>query len=119
MMKVNFLKRLESSVYSFDLTLKRTIQKMDDLKARIQRFQQFQAANPDLDFDELTVEDVDDEELIAAFEVSKARFKLAHLDLTRWLADLRRDQRAAPHLWSCRRARSRRSATPSWPSSSG
>jgi superfamily II DNA or RNA helicase len=92
MMKVNFLKRLESSVYAFDLTLKRTIQKMDDLKARIQHFQQFQAANPDLDFDELSVEDVDDEELIAAFEVSKARFKLAHLDLTRWLADLRRDR---------------------------
>ncbi len=92
MMKVNFLKRLESSVYSFDLTLKRTIQKMDDLKARIQHFQQFKAANPDLDFDELTVEDVDDEDLIAAFEVSKARFKLAHLDLTRWLADLRRDR---------------------------
>ena len=92
MMKVNFLKRLESSVYAFDLTLKRTIQKIDDLKARIQRFQQFQAANPDLDFDELTVEDVDDEELIAAFEVSKARFKLAHLDLARWLADLRRDR---------------------------
>ena len=92
MMKVNFLKRLESSVHAFDLTLKRTIQKMDDLKARIQRFQQFQAANPDLDFDELTVEDVDDEELAAAFEVSKARFKLAHLDMDRWLTELRRDR---------------------------
>ncbi|MGB4802455.1 MAG: helicase-related protein [Anaerolineae bacterium] len=92
MMKVNFLKRLESSVHAFDLTLTRTIQKMDDLRTRIRRFQQFQAANPDLDFDELAVEDVDDEELAAALEVSKARFKLAHLDLDRWLADLRRDR---------------------------
>lgn len=92
MMKVNFLKRLESSVHSFDLTLQRTIGKMDDLKWRIERFKQFQAENPDVDFDELRIEDIDDEELQEAFEVSKARFKLAHLELDRWLADLRRDR---------------------------
>jgi hypothetical protein len=92
MMKVNFLKRLESSVHSFDLTLHRTIEKMDDLKRRIERFKQYQAENPDVDFDALRVEDLDDEELQEAFEVSKARFKLAHLDLDRWLADLRRDR---------------------------
>ncbi len=35
MMKVNFLKRLESSVDSFRLTLKRTIDKIDQLEGRI------------------------------------------------------------------------------------
>ena len=92
MMKVNFLKRLESSVHSFDMTLQRTIGKMDGLKRRIERFKQFQAENPAVDFDELRIEDLDDEELQEAFEVSKARFKLAHLELDRWLADLRRDR---------------------------
>ncbi|MCI0520529.1 MAG: phospholipase D-like domain-containing protein [Chloroflexi bacterium] len=92
MMKVNFLKRLESSVHSFDLTLRRTIGKMDELKRRIERFQQYQAENPEVDFGELRVEDLDDEELQEAFEVSKARFKMAHLDLDRWLDDLRRDR---------------------------
>ena len=79
MMKVNFLKRLESSVHSFDLTLQRTIRKIDDLKARIQRFKQYQAENPDVDWDDLRVEDIDDEELQAAFEVSRARYQMAHL----------------------------------------
>jgi SNF2 family DNA or RNA helicase len=92
MMKVNFLKRLESSVYSFDLTLKRTIAKIDDLKNRIERFQQFQAENPEFDFEALRPEDLDDEELTEAFEVSKRRIKMAHLELGRWLVDLQRDR---------------------------
>jgi len=98
MMKVNFLKRLESSVHSFDLTLQRTLQKMDALKARIERFQQYQAENPDLDWDELRPEEADDEDLQEAFdlqedfEVSKAHFKMAHMSLDDWLHDLQRDR---------------------------
>ena len=92
MMKVNFLKRLESSVHSFELTLQRTIQKMDTLKSRIERFKQYQAQNPDLDWDDLKVEDQDDDDLRDAFEVSKAKFKMAHMDLDAWLNDLRSDR---------------------------
>lgn len=46
MMKVNFLKRLESSVNSFAITMGRTVDKIKDLEARIARFQQHQAENP-------------------------------------------------------------------------
>lgn len=92
MMKVNFLKRLESSVYSFDITMRRTIGKIDSLIERIHRFKQFQAENPDLHFDELVVEDIDDEELQEALEVGKLKFKMAHLDVDRWLKDLRHDR---------------------------
>jgi SNF2 family DNA or RNA helicase len=92
MMKVNFLKRLESSVHSFRLTLHRTIQKLDELKERIQRFKKYQSENPELDWDALSIEDVDDEDLQAAFEVSKARIKMAHLNLDDWLIDLKRDR---------------------------
>jgi len=92
MMKVNFLKRLESSVTSFDITMQRTISKIDALVARIQRFKQFKTENPELDFDELVVEDVDDEELQEALEVGKLKFKMAHLDVDRWLKDLRHDR---------------------------
>jgi superfamily II DNA or RNA helicase len=92
MMKVNFLKRLESSVSAFDITMKRTVGKIDALVARIHRFQQYQAENPELDFDELVVEDVDDEELQEALEVGKLKFKMAHLDVDRWLKDLRHDR---------------------------
>jgi SNF2 family DNA or RNA helicase len=92
MMKVNFLKRLESSVHSFDLTLQRTVHKIDDLKARIDRFKQFQAENPNFNWDELQIEDDDDEELQDAFEISKARYKMAHMDLETWLIDLKGDR---------------------------
>ena len=53
MMKVNFLKRLESSVSSFAITMERTIEKIKDLENQIKRFQQFREENPDLDMDDL------------------------------------------------------------------
>ena len=92
MMKVNFLKRLESSVYSFNLTLDRTISKIDELTDRIKDFKQFHAKTPDVDLDTLQVIDADDEDLQVAFEVSKAKIKMAHLDVDRWLKDLKNDR---------------------------
>jgi GTPase involved in cell partitioning and DNA repair len=40
MMKVNFLKRLESSVKSFAITMERTVNKIEDLEARLKRLQE-------------------------------------------------------------------------------
>ena len=42
MMKVNFLKRLESSINSFAITLERTIEKIEDLEKRIKLFKENQ-----------------------------------------------------------------------------
>lgn len=93
MMKVNFLKRLESSVHSFDITMQRTIAKINELEDRITRFKQFAAENPDVDFDTLIVHDEDDPELVDALEVGqKLIYKMAHLDVDRWLGDLARDK---------------------------
>ena len=93
MMKVNFLKRLESSVHSFRITLERTLDKIEDLEQRIRRFQQFREENPDLDPAEMEIDAGDDEELQAALEVGKSLiFKMAHLDVERWLEDLQRDR---------------------------
>ena len=93
MMKVNFLKRLESSVHSFKITLERTLTKIEELEARIRRFQEYRAENPELDPAEMEIEAGDDEELQAALEVGKSlKFKMAHLDIERWLEDLQRDR---------------------------
>ena len=97
MMKVNFLKRLESSVHSFKITLKRTLAKIEELERRIRLFQEYReeyrAENPDLDPAEMEIEAGDDEELQAALEVGKSlKFKMAHLDVERWLDDLQRDR---------------------------
>lgn len=100
MMKVNFLKRLESSVRSFAITMDRTVRKIDDLKGRIDRFKQFQNENPSLDLDELATDGVDDEELREALEVGeKLTFSMAHLDVDAWLKDLRRDRDQLYQLW--------------------
>ena len=94
MMKVGFLKRLESSVHSFTLTLERTLGRIKDLEDRIERFNAYQAENPDIDLASIAPEDLDDEEMQDALEVGKKlTFKMAHLHLDDWLNALHEDRR--------------------------
>ncbi len=100
MMKVNFLKRLESSVDSFRLTLERTIEKIDSLEKRIIDFENHLNNNPDLDFDSLTPEqfedpDFDDE----GFTIGgRRRLHLGHLKLPEWLKAVRHDRTQLQYL---------------------
>ena len=103
MMKVNFLKRLESSVHSFGITMARTIEKIERLEKRIKRFQEFRDENPDMDLEEIEIEALEDEELQEAMQVGKKLiFKMAHLDTERWLKDLKhdREQLELPYLYA-------------------
>ena len=103
MMKVNFLKRLESSVHAFGITMERTIEKIEKLEKRIKQFQAFRDENPDMDLEEVDIEALEDEELQEAMQVGKKLiFKMAHLDTERWLEDLQRDreQLELPHLYA-------------------
>ena len=103
MMKVNFLKRLESSVHSFAITMKRTIEKIEKLEKRIKLFKEFRDENPDMDLEEVEIEALEDEELQEAMQVGKKLvFKMAHLDIKAWLKDLKRDreQLELPHLYA-------------------
>jgi hypothetical protein len=45
MMKVNFLKRLESSVRSFAITMERTVSKIETWKIAVRQFQEHQAGS--------------------------------------------------------------------------
>ena len=94
MMKVNFLKRLESSVDSFRLTLQRTIKKIDDLEECITAFENHLNENPDLDYDTLTPDqledpDFDEEEFTIG---ARHRIHLGHLKLPEWLKEVRNDR---------------------------
>ena len=101
MMKVNFLKRLESSVNSFAITMKRTIEKIEALQTRIERFKEFRDQNQNLDLNQFKLEEIDDEELQSAMEVgTKLIFKMAHLDIDNWLKDLERDKQQLNILYS-------------------
>ena len=93
MMKVNFLKRLESSIHSFAITMERTVAKIEDLQNRIERFKRFQAENEGLDLGDLATEALDDPDLQDALQVGeKLTYAMAHLDVDAWLNDLKRDR---------------------------
>jgi len=94
MMKVNFLKRLESSVHSFAITMERTVRKIEDLENRLRRFQEHrQATADDVQPDFFAEPEEEDEDLAEAFQVGgKLRFRMEHLDVDSWLKDLTTDK---------------------------
>jgi hypothetical protein len=93
MMKVNFLKRLESSVHAFALTMERTIEKIETLEQRLRAFQTAAERYPELNLETADLADVEDEELRDAMQVGKGlTFRTAHLDVPGWLAALQHDK---------------------------
>ena len=94
MMKVNFLKRLESSVQSFEITMHRTITKIETLERKIRNFQAMPNQNPESDELELdlNIPDGDEEADEALLVGGKFKYHLQHLRLDAWLKDLQRDK---------------------------
>lgn len=98
MMKVNFLKRLESSVKSFEITMQRTIAKIEALEQKVQSFNAELAEGADNESVEVDLEvlaesdelddELEEEELVGG----KLKYKLKHLKLSEWLKDLKRDK---------------------------
>lgn len=102
MMKMNFLKRLESSIESFEISMIRTVEKIKALENEIKDFKRLQGeqaydlATSAPDEDSTTN---DDNELDAFLIGKKLQFKLKHLDLDTWLADLESDRQALYELY--------------------
>ena len=104
MLRVNLLKRLESSAHAFTLTVGRILEKIQDIENRIAAWQELsgrpaagteQQAGNGSEFRVEAGEDGDDEE----FAVGKARrYLFGDLHLDEWLADLRQDKRAFERL---------------------
>ncbi len=85
MMRVNLLKRLESSVHSFTLTMGRIIEKMEGLDGRIEAWREKRVSE---EVEILPDEDEEDED----FEVGKGRtYRFDELDVDCWQRDLRED----------------------------
>jgi len=93
MMRMNFLKRLESSIESFEITMERTIGKIDALMNKIEHFDRNRKEYISTElFD--TLEDEELEELEEQLRVGKKLlFKLEHLRINDWLKDLRADKK--------------------------
>ena len=93
MMKVNFLKRLESSVRSFAITMGRTVDKIEKLEERLRRYQTLRDSKAgDLQPELFLMEGEEDEELREAFEVGAVGYRLEHMNVDRWLHHLAADK---------------------------
>ena len=91
MMRTNFLKRLESSPKSLTLTLGRTIGKIDDLLAKIDRYERGEQSTIEAtEADTRPDEDEEDDDF--AVGGRRQSYRLAELDVTRWQADLQADK---------------------------
>ena len=107
MMKMNFLKRLESSVESFEITMARTIGKIEDLERKIRNYQATPNQNPESEELELNIampeaeDDADDPMEVGG----KFKYRLEHLHLDRWLKDLQKRQAATQFASFRRRSR--------------
>ena len=95
MMKVNFLKRLESSVEAFQITMENTIRKIEHLEQKIRELQGCswsESRHPTRL--ELDLGETGDEEDDAAAEVvgGKFKYRIEHLRLDDWLKGLKDDK---------------------------
>ena len=93
MMKVNFLKRLESSVEAFEITMENTIRKIEHLERKIANFLADPKQDPDsaeLELD-LGTSGEDEDEEAAQLVGGKLKYALKHLRLKDWLKDLKHD----------------------------
>ena len=105
LLRVNVLKRMESSVHAFALTVERQLR---DVEATLQRIEAHEG-----EFEELDISDIDPED--PAFESllvgKKVRVLLQDVDLIRWRQDLEKDRnRLCALLASARDVTTRRDA---------
>ncbi|GMO70031.1 MAG: DEAD/DEAH box helicase [Treponemataceae bacterium] len=104
MMKVNFLKRLESSIESFEISLDRTIRKIENLQEKIHSFiaiQGNQKSDANVSIDDFAPDETEIEEGAETDDWivgKKLQYNLADLDLERWLKDLQSDKDALVSL---------------------
>lgn len=88
LMRVNLLKRMESSINSFGLTVEKLLAGVRDLIGRIDAHDE--SAVADFDIADL---DTDDEEFDALLVGNKVKVLLKDVDRVRWRQDLEEDER--------------------------
>jgi ERCC4-related helicase len=104
MMKMNFLKRLESSIESFEISLDKTIRKIENLEQTINNFLRYQSTTQEIALDNLSPSEEELEENLEDLDQwqvgKKLKFDLADLELERWMDDLQKDKDALIDLYN-------------------
>ena len=97
MMKSNFLKRLESSVNSFRLTLGSTLEKMKNLKLKIDNLSEYEYDDESF-FDEEENDDIPNvqEDFLIG---KKLKYDLRDINTKDWLIDIEKDEKELKYLY--------------------
>ena len=87
LMRVNLLKRMESSINSFALTLARLLEKVRDIINRIDSYEEYK-------IEELSIEEIeiDDDDFAPYLIGSKIKVLLQDVDRVRWRQELEEDE---------------------------
>ena len=101
LMAINLLKRLESSVYSFRLTLKRIMDLIDEAVRHINNYETNSALD-NIDVVEIVNNDLDEDDKNTDFLISEKSFniKLSDMDYITWRQDLLSDKVFLENLYS-------------------
>lgn len=91
LMSVNLLKRLESSVNSFQLTLQRIYNLINDIVDKINRFEQYGTSSIDMYESADTEWDIDDSNTEYFTVGNKVQIDLADMDYKTWRSELTSD----------------------------
>lgn len=91
LMSVNLLKRLESSINSFQLTLQRIYSLINDTVDKINRFEQYGTSSIDMYESSDTEWDIDDSNTEYFTVGNKVQIDLADMDYITWRAELTSD----------------------------
>ncbi|NCX95930.1 MAG: DEAD/DEAH box helicase [Chitinophagia bacterium] len=90
LMRVNLLKRLESSVCAFQFTLEALLKQINELHGKVEKALQENIYNPELDINNI---DFDDEQLEEVLAGGKVKVLLQDIDLYKCKQDLNDDKR--------------------------
>lgn len=93
LMRVNLLKRMESSIHSFGMTIASLLRKIDDLLLKLENIQQF--SNADININEINIDDDDVENMLIG---SKVKVLLQDIDRIKWKQDLQDDKEKLEQL---------------------
>ena len=91
MMRINFLKRLESSAHSCRLTLYRRLEKIDEQIEKIDRYLETSEDQEALDMSDFGEQENEDEDFIVSSGTTQP-YKLGELDVRRWRTDMQKDR---------------------------
>ena len=94
MMRVNFMKRLESSVYSFIVTLERTIDKSNDIINKIERFQKHQQKKETISIYDHIDEDENQEDEEFTIGKKESPIPLEYIKIDQWKRNIKKDKDA-------------------------